>query len=752
MKDILKAVVLAGLFAVPLLTLYVENDYFFPFITGKNFWFRIIIDFTVAAWVLLALYDAKYRPRFSWIFASFSTLLIVMFFANLFGEHPTTSFWSNFERMDGYVSLVHTYLYMMVLGSMLATKQDWQRLLHTSLAVSFLVALYGLAQYTGVVEGSGRIDSRLGNAAYMAVYMLFHIFIAFWLFVESKNHTHKIIYGILAAMFTFVLIETGTRGTALGLAVGIFVMSGYVGLFGTKFKEFRKYAIGAFALLVLVVGGFVLGRDTAVVQSNPNLARIANISIDDLSIRATIWGMAWEGVKERPLLGWGQGNFNYVFNEQYNPALYAQEQWFDRTHNIIFDWLIAGGILGFLAYFSIFAACLYYLFIRPLLNKQDETFTVLERGVLLGVLAGYLAHNFVVFDNIVSYIFFAILLGLIHARVSTPIKEVEKVKVDEDVIVQFATPIMGAVLIAVVYFAHAPGMAAAGDLIDAMRAMQPTVVNGIQKPPEGPEKMLEYFKRAADHDSFGQQEVAEQISQNAISILRDPKISEKTKQEFGVFAEQQLLALLASKPGDARVHMFVGSFYRATGQLEKASEQMNLARQFSPNKPSVISQQGFMALSLNKEEEALAYFKEAFELDTRNLEAREYYAAALFYVDKPQEAIALMDSEAARKRFAQSDFLLGAADEAGQVDFLIELFETRIEIDRSNAQTWATLAFLYHQKGDFDKAIAVLEESKLAVPTFTKTAACIIGNIKAGRDPQLGCMGDPAAPQAVPVQ
>ncbi len=728
--------VLGGLFMVPLLTLYVENDYFFPFITGKNFWFRIIIDITVAAWVLLALYDAKYRPRFSWIFASFSTLLIVMFFANLFGEHPATSFWSNFERMDGYVSLVHTYLYMVVLGSVLLTVQDWKRLLHTSLFVSFLVAAYGLLQYTGVAEGNGRIDSRLGNAAYMAVYMLFHIFIAFWLFVESKNKTHKIVYALLAIMFTFVLIETGTRGTALGLAVGVLVMSGYVGLFGTKFKEFRKYAIGAFTLLVLVVAGFVAGRDSALVQSNSNLARIANISVSDLNIRATIWGMAWEGVKERPILGWGQGNFNYVFNEQYNPALFAQEQWFDRSHNIIFDWLIAGGVLGFLAYFSIFAACLYYLFISPLMNPKDERFTVLERGVLLGILAGYLTHNFVVFDNIVSYMFFAILLGLIHARVGTPIVAVEKVKVDEAVIVQFATPVMALVLIAGIYFAHVPGMAAAGDIIVAMRT-------------QNPEQRLEAFKKAVAHDSFAKQEVIEQVSQNAITIVREPKVSEATKQAYVVFAEEQLLSLAASKPGDARVHVFIGSFYRATGQLEKAAEQMAKAQALSPRKASIIIQEGFIALSLNKNSEAEAFFREAFELDTRNLEAREYYAAALFYVDKPQEAIALMDSPAAQVRFAKSDFLLGAANEAGQVDFLIALFESRTEIDSNNPQTWATLAFLYHQKGDFDKAISVLEEGKVTVPTFAKTASCIIDNIKNDKDPQTGCVDTSATSPAV---
>ena len=103
MKDVLKAVVVAGLFAVPFLTLYVENDYFFPFITGKNFWFRIIVDVTFAAWVILALYESKYRPRISGITWSFGILLIIMFFANLFGVHPQSSFWCNFERMDGYV-------------------------------------------------------------------------------------------------------------------------------------------------------------------------------------------------------------------------------------------------------------------------------------------------------------------------------------------------------------------------------------------------------------------------------------------------------------------------------------------------------------------------------------------------------------------------------------------------------------------------------------------------------------------------
>lgn len=419
--------------------------------------------------------------------------------------------------MDGYVSLLHTFMYMLVLGSMLSVEKHWKYFLNTSLVIAFMVAFYGLAQYGGFIDGSSRIDSRLGNAAYMAIYMLFHIFIAFWLFVESRNVMHKVIYGLLSAMFTFVLIETGTRGTTIGLIVGIMVMSAYIGFFGTQFKEYRKYAIGGFVVLFIAIGAFIVARDSAFIQNSPNLARIANISVDDLKIRSIIWGMAWEGVKERPLLGYGQSNFNYVFNEKYDPRLYGQEQWFDRSHNIFMDWLVTGGFLGLIVYLSIFGWCVYYLLIRPILDKDDNSFTVMERGVLLGILAGYFTHNLVVFDNIISYIFFAIILGLINSRVGIIPLKLTNLKVDKLIINQFATPVMVVALIASIYTFHVPGMQAAGDIIDAFRA-------------EDPGARLEAFQRAIARDSFAHQEITEQLSQQSMSMVRNPQASEEVKK------------------------------------------------------------------------------------------------------------------------------------------------------------------------------------------------------------------------------
>ena len=729
MKDFLKVLVYGSLFAIPFLTLYVANDYFFPFITGKNFAFRILVEIAFVAWALLALIDTKYRPKFSWILSSFAALIVIMFFANLLGQDPQTSFWSNFERMDGYVTLVHAFLYMVVLGSFLTTKQAWVQYLHATLLAALITALYGVAQYTGVsgdVAGR-RIESYLGNAAYFSIYMFFHIFIAFWLFVESKVTFRRVVYALLSCLFIYALLNSGTRGTVLGFGVGLGVMVTYIMFFGAKFQEFRRYATAAFIFLLLGVGMFVLGKDTDFIQNNPNLARVANIDLgNDLKVRGTIWGIAWEGVKERPVLGWGQGNFNYVFNEKYDPFLYDQEQWFDRAHNIVMDWLVAGGFLGLLAYLGIFVACLYYLIVLPLRRPGDQTFTVLERGVLIGMLAGYMTHNLVVFDNLISYIFFALILALMHNRVGESVPMIAKVEVDKNLINQFFVPVGAVVVVALIYTLHVPGMQAAGDIIDGYRAT-------------APEARLAAFKQAIDRGSFAHQEITEQISQQAMGMASDPKVTPQVKEEFVRVAEGELNRLVEEKSGDARVHVFFSTFYRSLGDLEKAGEQMDIARELSPRKPSIVMQQAIIKYSKGDVAGARDLFKEAYLLDKRNTEALEYYAGTLFATGDAEGAKALITEDTVFKKFALSDFFVKTVNDAGDTVYLIELYESRVEQKPEIAQNWASLSFLYYQAKDNAKAIEILKQAQEKVPSFTKSAQCFIQNMEAGNEPGLGC-------------
>jgi tetratricopeptide (TPR) repeat protein len=386
-----------------------------------------------------------------------------------------------------------------------------------------------------------------------------------------------------------------------------------------------------------------------------------------------------------------------------------------------------------LAYLSIFAAAVYYLFIQPLRKNTPETFTVIERGILLGLLAGYFTHNFVVFDNIVSYIFFAITLGLIHQRVATPVAKIQKAKIDPAIIYQVAAPVVVAGLIALFYFVHLPGIQAAGDVIDALREQDPEV-------------RLEIFKRALERDSFAQQEITEQLSQQAMTLARDQQVPAEVREAYLAETQKRLEELQAQKPGDARVHVFVGSYYRSIGELEKAKQQMQMAHELSPGKQAIIIQQGFVELSLSNNEAAVDYFKQAFELDERNLDAREYYAASLFYLERGDDARALMDSPAAERRFAGSDFIISTANQQGRPDIAADLFAIRVQTEpdtqqswRTEPQNWATLAFLYNELGEPVKAVETLNEAAEVIPSFAPTAQCIAGNIEEGNDPQEGC-------------
>src|SRR5450830_523964 len=97
-KTIARLVALAALFLIPLTPLLVANTFFFPFITGKAFFFRILVEIAVCAWAVLAILDMEYRPRFSCIGVSVVAFVAWMFVADLFAPNVAKAFWSNFER------------------------------------------------------------------------------------------------------------------------------------------------------------------------------------------------------------------------------------------------------------------------------------------------------------------------------------------------------------------------------------------------------------------------------------------------------------------------------------------------------------------------------------------------------------------------------------------------------------------------------------------------------------------------------
>ena len=344
----------AGLFILPVTALIVADTMFFPFITGKNFFFRIVVEVLFFLWILIAVFDRRYLPKKSVLFIIMGVTFLSLVISTVFSINPIRSFWSNYERMEGLIGHIHLFLYFLVLTSVLRVKRDWKIFFGISLFVSFIVTIYSFLQFFGklaIHQSQTRLDATFGNSTYLAIFMVFHMFlIALFMFWFRKLWV-QISLGILFLLEFMVMILTATRGAVLGFFGGLFLF-GLLSAIFSKNRKIKKTFGALVACLVLLVFVFILVKDQPFIRNNYVLSRFASMSFTDTTVdsRFTIWGMSWRGFQENPVFGWGPENYNLVFNKYYEPNLYKQEPWFDRAHNVMFDWLIHTGIVGFVSY------------------------------------------------------------------------------------------------------------------------------------------------------------------------------------------------------------------------------------------------------------------------------------------------------------------------------------------------------------------------------------------------------------------
>ncbi len=647
LRDTLRFVILACVFLTPFLALIVSETMFFPFITGKNFVFRILVEIALGAWILLATIDAQYRPRKSVILMSAGVFLGIIALADFMGVNPYRSFWSNYERMEGLVTHAHLFLYFIIAGTVLETERLWNWFLRTSLAGSTLVAIHGIAQVLGKAEihqSDFRIDASLGNATYLAIYALFHLALAFFLWVrEREKNPYRWIYLVIAAANLVVLYYTQTRGAILGLIGGAALAFFLVAIFGEKEHiKLRRVAWGSIAALVLLVGSFALWHDSLykpLVAKSYTLQRMATISLTDLttSSRFTIWGMSWEGFKERPILGWGQDNFIYVFSKYYDPKMWSQEPWFDRSHDVFFDWLIAGGALGLLSYLALFGSAIWTIW-----TVGKRRLSVVERAILTGMLAGYFLHNVFVFDNLTSYLLFFGVLAYLHSlavedhgeagdhHANDPKEKGKKKHKKEEwesqdlaIACVVAIVLVGSLL----YYVNFRNIDANRELI---AALQKPISAGPNNQP------VIALEAVIAKPLFGRSEAREQLGNLAFQAM-DPRVDQKLKDQVFALAEANLKDEVAHDPENLRYVSFLASLYSRFGRYAEAEAQYKRGLELSPNRQALLLEMGAMYLTTGHIPEAEAAFKKAYELKAYQ-DGRIFYGIVLIYEGRIDEA------------------------------------------------------------------------------------------------------------------
>ena len=731
--NLIKYLLYAGIFAVPFLAFIVSSSMFFPFITGKNFSFRIITEVMTALWLGLLLFDANYKPRKSWVLAMLAIFVGIVALSSIFGENFYRSFWSNYERMEGLVTYLHLLAYFLVLAGTMKTERIWNRLFHTTLFASAIIAFYGVFQLFGILQThqGNRLDATLGNASYLAVYMIFHIFLAMALFYRARDY-RKWIYLFIIILESFVLYHTATRGAILGTIGGLFISWILIAILSSN-KKSKLAHISLLAGIAVIITGFLFLKTTNFVKTSPVLSRFAGISLTEgtTESRLTIWKMSWRGFKEKPIFGWGQENFNLVFNKYYEPILYKQEAWFDRAHNVFFDRLTTNGIFGLLSYMGLLGIALYYLW-----AKRKKTGLSVEDSAIFGsMFLAYFFNNLFVFDNLISLILFATFLAYVgfRAKVGAPIPasahELRSGRPNEtskgaDYGKAVYAVIIGAAFVFVIYIVNVPGILASKAIINAFKAAGTGNANGA----------FAEFQKAISYNSFGSMETREHLSSFAMQVYDSPNIIDKEfKNKVANYTIDELKKQNEQYPNDIREMIFLAAVYNKTQKYEEAISLLNKAIEVAPRKQQLYFELGTSYLNKGDHEKGLATLKKSFDLDQSFEDARRIYAVSAIFAGKDTLAEELMKDHGGTVQ--DDERFLKAYAQRNNFEKITAILKVFIEKNSTNIQYRLKLAAVYLQAGYRTKSIEQLEKAVEATPDFKKQGEFYISEIKAGRNP-----------------
>ena len=286
-------IIFFGLSLILFMPLVVSPETVFPYVVGKSLWFKGIIYFISGLYLILLTSNKSYLPDKNFLVLIFSIFVLIQALAGLAGSSPVNSFWSNWERMEGVTDYFHWLLLIIVSSSVLRKEKSWIKLLKINVFAGFTVSFLGLLEFFDLVipilfgldifpsvvnpEQSytlgERVESTIGNPAYLASYLSIISFISIGLIVRefqmsfnssirktyldfdfnSKLFVWISITGLVVSIWT--ILNSGSRGSFVGIFIGL-VFAFSIILY--KRKDLKKYLYVSLGLIGTLLITFIL--------------------------------------------------------------------------------------------------------------------------------------------------------------------------------------------------------------------------------------------------------------------------------------------------------------------------------------------------------------------------------------------------------------------------------------------------------------------------------------------------------------
>jgi len=425
---------LIGFFLILALPLLAVTPWFHPAAWGKTIIFRIIISILVFLLIRRAL-----APRFDsdgqilsnaksvlcrknkvfWPFWLLVALWAIFLLATIFSLDPYYSFWESPHRAGGFLNFSF-YIIFAILAFFIIKPRDWQKIWFIVIGIGILVSFITILQQFQVfsktlIPYTARPVSTIGGPIFLAIYLLLLSFPALSFAIKEKNVPKKIFYLFSLLLFVFVAIFlTQTRAVFLGLSIGFL----YFSIFYSVRKKWVSIGIKIVILIILFLGIY----GVYYINTQPNLPNFVKeneilknttnrLLIKDAldNARFITWRLSWNAVKNRPILGYGPENFSIAFDKYYDPSLpgFGGSDWWDRAHNFVFDISVTAGIPALIIYLSLFTALFWQL---QKIKKRQENNRIIIHGIQAAFI-GYLVANFFSFDVFSTYLISFLLIG-----------------------------------------------------------------------------------------------------------------------------------------------------------------------------------------------------------------------------------------------------------------------------------------------------------------------------------------------------
>ncbi len=428
MTIVLSGSIQIGIVLLLWMPMVVTTETLFPFVVGKALYARGLIEVITALWVVLILWDSRYRPPRSWILLAFAIYVLVAFLSALLGVNFTHSMWSDYQRMVGVWDLAHWFLLALVATSVLHSPGAWRSLLNWNLVIALTLSLLALAQAYQIrvlpyLLSTCRLDATVGNASYLAAILVIAVLVAAGFLARSLLATQeerwgrpyhqgnqsgcwtrsgmRLFWAAIVVLGLWVLLQTGTRGAIVGLLAGVVVMPVALGIWGDR-RALRAVVLASGG--ILLTGALLFALDQTVgfpgrsdCREQMTSTRVIHTSIkeENVAVRIELARVGFRAFLERPLLGWGQDNFARIWDRFSEASLYKYgTASHDQAHNKLVEELATKGALGTLSYLALWVTLLWVL-VRQRRTASEDALAY----ALLGALAAYFVQNLVLFDT-----------------------------------------------------------------------------------------------------------------------------------------------------------------------------------------------------------------------------------------------------------------------------------------------------------------------------------------------------------------